>query len=377
MILLFGILVASLCALFAEMHLLKKAVRSIPIRIHVNGTRGKSTVTRYIAAGLRAGGLTVAEKITGIIPTYISPGQIQHVVQRRGIPRVQEQVSIIRRAAVDRAEALVIECMSLQPEYQRLEARIISPTISVITNIRNDHREIMGDSAEARTDSLCESILPGSTVVTAEQNVLKILKDRVTSKKGNVHVADPVEGDFPTHIHNKNIDIAVKACMLAGIDRQIALKGILCSIGKTDESILRGRIDEKEFAFFNGFAMNDVESTANRIASLHHEYAGYETIVILNTRKDRPVRTKDFVDWISGFKYFSHVIVSGTHANAAIRWLLKESDRRNIVRWNSSDFTSVAKSISPILADRTLIVGIGNIGGDGFRWIESLNRLAS
>jgi len=30
----------------------QKRVDSIPIRIHVNGTRGKSTTTRLIAAGL-------------------------------------------------------------------------------------------------------------------------------------------------------------------------------------------------------------------------------------------------------------------------------------------------------------------------------------
>ena len=29
--------------------------RRIPVRVHVNGSRGKSSVTRLIAAGLRAG----------------------------------------------------------------------------------------------------------------------------------------------------------------------------------------------------------------------------------------------------------------------------------------------------------------------------------
>lgn len=377
MILLFGILAASLCALFAETYLLKKRVRSIPIRIHVNGTRGKSTVTRYIAAGLRAGGVSVAEKITGIIPTYISPGQIHHIVRRRGIPRVQEQVSIIRRAAADRAQALVIECMSLQPEYQRMEARIISPTLSIITNIRNDHREIMGDSAEARTASLCECVLPGSTVVTAERNTLHILQELVTSKQGSVHSADPVEGEFPTYVHKENIDIAVNACILAGIDRDIALKGIQRSIENKNESLLHGTTDGKKFIFFNGFAANDVESTGNRFASLHHEYAGYETVIILNTRKDRPVRTKDFVDWISGSDNIARVIVSGTHADAAVRWLSKRPGRCRIVRWNSNAFAAFAQSISPFLADRTLLVGAGNIAGEGFRWVESFNRLTS
>ena len=40
-------------------------VARIPIRVHVNGTRGKSSVTRLIAAGLRAGGVRTFAKTTG------------------------------------------------------------------------------------------------------------------------------------------------------------------------------------------------------------------------------------------------------------------------------------------------------------------------
>lgn len=43
----------------------KRNVEAIPIRVHVNGTRGKSSVTRLIAAGLRAGGRKTVAKITG------------------------------------------------------------------------------------------------------------------------------------------------------------------------------------------------------------------------------------------------------------------------------------------------------------------------
>ena len=49
--------------------------RKIPIRIHVNGTRGKSSVAEFIAAGLRASGRTPFAKITGIIPIDITSTQ--------------------------------------------------------------------------------------------------------------------------------------------------------------------------------------------------------------------------------------------------------------------------------------------------------------
>jgi len=46
-------------------------LRSIPVRIHVNGTRGKSSITRLIAAGLRAGERRVVAKTTGTKPRII------------------------------------------------------------------------------------------------------------------------------------------------------------------------------------------------------------------------------------------------------------------------------------------------------------------
>ena len=43
----------------------QQVLLTIPCRIHVNGTRGKSSVTRLIAAGLRAGGKRTFAKRRG------------------------------------------------------------------------------------------------------------------------------------------------------------------------------------------------------------------------------------------------------------------------------------------------------------------------
>ena len=45
----------------------RRALRQIPIRIHVAGTRGKSTTTRLIAAGLRAGGRRVVATLIDLL----------------------------------------------------------------------------------------------------------------------------------------------------------------------------------------------------------------------------------------------------------------------------------------------------------------------
>ena len=46
----------------------RRRLATIPIRIHIAGTRGKSTVTRMIAAGLRSGDVKTLAKTTGSEP---------------------------------------------------------------------------------------------------------------------------------------------------------------------------------------------------------------------------------------------------------------------------------------------------------------------
>ena len=52
--------------------------------IYVNGIRGKSTVTRLIDAGLRAGGWKVFCKTTGTVPMTIGTDNVERPLVRRG-----------------------------------------------------------------------------------------------------------------------------------------------------------------------------------------------------------------------------------------------------------------------------------------------------
>src|SRR6478752_4099787 len=79
---------------------------SFSIRVHVNGTRGKSSVTRLIAAGLRAGGVRTCAKTTGTLPRFILPDGSEEPIYRVGPPNVSEQLAIVARARELGAHAL-------------------------------------------------------------------------------------------------------------------------------------------------------------------------------------------------------------------------------------------------------------------------------
>ncbi|MBU1650699.1 poly-gamma-glutamate synthase PgsB, partial [bacterium] len=138
----------------------QRNIRSIPIRIHVNGTRGKSSVTRLIAATLRSGGLRTYAKTTGTLPRVIDEKGLEMPVLRPTyIPNIIEQVKIIDYIHKHKPDAMVIECMAVQPEYQWIcEHRMVKATIGVITNARPDHLREMGPSMENVTRSLLNTL---------------------------------------------------------------------------------------------------------------------------------------------------------------------------------------------------------------------------
>ena len=101
----------------------QKRIFSIPIRIHVNGTRGKSSVARLIGAALREGGIRTITKVTGTYPRLIIEDGSEARIYRKESPNIIEQLSIVKYAAKRKAEALVMECMALQPQYQQSDSQ--------------------------------------------------------------------------------------------------------------------------------------------------------------------------------------------------------------------------------------------------------------
>src|SRR5687768_6855101 len=103
-------------AIEARVH--RRHLARLTYRVHINGTRGKSSVTRLIAAGLREGGIRTFAKTTGTLARIILPDGRELPVHRQGQPNIIEQLSVVQTAAAHEVQALVIECMALRPRLQ-------------------------------------------------------------------------------------------------------------------------------------------------------------------------------------------------------------------------------------------------------------------
>ncbi len=364
--------------LIFEKSTVQRSVSNLQLRIHVNGTRGKSSVTEYIAAGIFMAQPEVMAKITGIIPTIIHNGAEQNI-KRAGVARVQEQFYTIRLAAKMKAKSLILECMSISPELQRLESRFFKPHIYVITNIKDDHREEMGKRLEDQANSICNAIPANCTVITNEIRYLDKIKEIATANNSLVVSPQPLKPELlkrlPFGIFPENISLALAVCDVAGINYELAEQGIINRILSSKSPLFSINYDSKEIKFLNAFAVNDVDSTGSFLKHWQKNLGNNGKIsVILNTRADRPIRTDLFAGWISDISSsLSNIIVTGDHVNRAKYSMLKAGvDKGKIYIWQSKHLKRLKKNLFNMIDDGSLVVGVGNIGGDGFTILSEL-----
>jgi poly-gamma-glutamate synthase PgsB/CapB len=153
-----------------------RLLQRVPLRIHVNGTRGKSQTTELITYGLQAAGIKAMGKVTGSVPTLLHTDRRRTEIKRIAPTSIHEQQWVIRQAAQEKAQVLVLECMAIKLELQRVsEQRMIRSQIGVITNVRPDHTDLLGESGEAIAHALTCTIPSHGTLFTTEETHRTIL----------------------------------------------------------------------------------------------------------------------------------------------------------------------------------------------------------
>jgi poly-gamma-glutamate synthase PgsB/CapB len=365
----------------------RRALRRIPIRIHVNGTRGKSSVTRLIAAGLRAGGIRTCAKTTGTLPRMIMPDGTEFPVFRPARANVIEQLRVVRTAVAQQAEALVIECMALQPALQALcEEQIVRSTHGVITNARADHLEVMGPEVADVARALAGTVPRAGRLYTAEQKHLPILAAASRQRNSQlISIADDEVADVSwdemagfAHIeHPDNVALALRVCTDLGVERDTALCGMWQA--PTDAGVMNlYQVDDlnRQIFFVNGFAANDPESTGSNWNMLVDRFRRVDRhIALLNCRADRADRSVQLADACLRWKPADHYVLIGSATEVfARRALSRGLDPSRLTRAENVATDRLVGMLNHRAGRSAMVMGMGNISGPGLDVIQYFQR---
>ncbi len=353
----------------------QKKLRSIPIRIHINGTRGKSSVSRLIGAGLRAGGYKTVTKVTGTFPRLIMSDGTETAIHRKAKANILEQLSIINFSARQNVDVLILECMALKPQYQRIcEQQMVKATHGVLTNIRLDHLDVMGPTLDDVAVALCGTVPRKAKLFTSEDRCIDFVKKvaaqqntEVFQALGNTINDHEVQG-FSYIEHKANIELALKVCLSLGVNRADALAEMQKTMpdeGALKKSLIRA--EKKEISFYNGFAANDPESTLMIWKAITRSLTNDEQrTILLNTRKDRQDRARQLVEMIASKMDYDRVALIGESTDLVEDMALKNQVPKNkILKIGRPDSAEQFKQLLKASAVRSTILGVGNMGAGG------------
>lgn len=335
--------------------------------VHVNGTRGKSTTSRLIEAGLRAGGYKVFCKTTGTDPITIEVDGSQRPIRRVGPSNIREQLRIMHRAVSQGAEILVVECMAVDPTLQHTAQHdMLLADIGVITNVRIDHTDVMGETLPEICDALCNTVPKEGVLFTAEDTVTDQMGD-FARKMGTRFVPVRPDGSEPDFDFAENIALALAVCRELGVDRDTALEGMR-QFKPDPYALAIYRLGEG--IFVNGLSINDIQSTQ----TVYHKVLGEldepieEKILLFNNRMDRGSRTRDMVKtalllqpdqvWLlgAGQDYFQRKLRAGGYD-------------RPVVKMKGGGDPRLAA-----VPARTMVFAAGNIARDGKVLMANVRR---
>ncbi len=368
---------AMLMRWFGESRSHTKRLTMVPHRIHVNGIRGKSTVTRLIAGMLREAGMTTVGKSTGSFAAVIAPDGGDHPIERGGSPTILEQIQVVKDWVTPFVDAVVMECMAINPRYQRVsEERIIRSTIGVITNVREDHQDVMGETLPEIARSLMSSCPRNGVLITAEQNpeLLQIMYEEARRRGTSLIVADPAKvkpeevAAFDFISFEENIAVALAVAELLSIPRNVAMAGMVKA--PADPGVLRierYNIGGKNLTWANLFAVNDRESMMAAAEKLR-PYVGDNTttVGILNNRSDRQRRAIQFADIAVNDLSFDRLVTFGAYEDLVTNVVVRNGYPRDHLinlgeQRNPSIHDIIEEAVTKMPTDDVLLVGFVNI----------------
>ena len=378
--------------LIVEHTLLKRRLRRIPLRICVTGTRGKSSVVRLIAACLKDTRMLVFAKTTGSKPCQVFPDGKEMEIQRRGHPTILEEKKAIKKASQAGVHAVVLEMMSIRPESLYAETnRMTKPHILVITNVRKDHVDEIGDSREEIARCFASAIPPKSTVFVPEEEfypAFQWMADKAGARLLKVPLGLSIgkneqRENIPGHAFEQNFRLALAVVEFLGKDRDRAYKAAVRALpdfGGLKVWEVKRDSCVTGWYFVSAFAANDPETTKDVLNKLENRglFKGRRRIGLLNLRKDKGARTMQWFDALQEEEAyaFDRLFFVGEHAQA-LKDKLQRRIKPEITALRRKKPEDLIVQIADLEKRESVIVGIGNMGGIGRSFVEYWEKVGS
>ena len=288
--------------------------------IHINGIRGKSTVSRLIDAGVRSGGYRTFTKTTGTSPRTISVSGEEREINRKGKANIKEQIKAINWAYKERADVLILECMAVKPDLQYIcENRILNSDIGVITNVREDHLDEMGRTLDEIAESLSNTIPKNGAIFTSDKKYFEFFKGKAEKRNSKVFINENEKDQYWEIDFASNVALAIEVCKYMGIDEKKALEGMKNyhkDPGCLKTLVYKNEKGHKVF-FVNAMAANDPNSTdiiLERISKRY--YWNNKRYLLVNNRGDRVSRWEQYIKFVKSVEEkFDKIIISGEIEN--------------------------------------------------------------
>lgn len=352
----------------------QKNIEKIPIRVNINGIRGKSTVTRLVTGIAKEAGYKTIGKTTGTSARmiYWYTSEEQPIIRDPEGPNIKEQKRVVREAAKQGANVLISECMAVNPDYQKtFQENWLQANVGVIVNVLEDHMDMLGPSLDDVAESFITTIPFDGYLIIDSSPYVEFFRDEANKRNTKVIIADTstISEDylrqFPYIIFPENAALALAVAKALGIDNETAKRGMIH--GQPDPGALR--IEEitngtHRSTFVNAFAANDAHSTLaiwERIKHLGHLTA--RPIVIMNCREDRVDRTEQFAKDVLPMIHIDTLIVIGEGTEPITKAILENRiDSSNIVNLEGKTRRDMKKTVYEYV-NGEMMFGIGNIHG--------------
>jgi gamma-polyglutamate synthase len=370
-----------------ERHRHRARLARLPLRISVNGSRGKSTVTRLLTGALAAGGYRPLGKTTGTEPKLLFgwAGTEEDIVRRPEGPNISEQRHVVRRAVSEGADALVSECMAVDPEYQlTFHRELMDVNVLLICNALEDHLDVMGPTVEDVAEVFATSIPAGGKVVATPEPHLPTYRAVAEERDAKLLLADPDEVDdhqlrgFGHLVLAEHVALVLAVTRDLGIPDGVALRGMREAPADPYAMRVTPIGDPHAPAYFvNGFAANDPASTLAVWGHLDDRILpADELTVVVNCRADRMHRTELFASDVLPHLPIDTLVVTGDQTRPILRAVQDGTiEVREVLDLTGCSAEEVVDALDGTLSDR-VVYGVGNLHGGGVELVSALEALA-